>query len=110
MLFRSISAEVINMATVKPLDEEAILTSAAKTKAIVVAEEHNMAGGLGEAVAGLLARTVPTPVEFVNGKDLFGQSGTPSALMAQRSSVRHSSKTNGLDWTCRLMRRQKKIV
>ncbi|MBR5106653.1 MAG: transketolase family protein, partial [Bacteroidales bacterium] len=77
-----ISAEVINMATVKPLDEEAILTSAAKTKAIVVAEEHNMAGGLGEAVAGLLARTVPTPVEFVNGKDLFGQSGTPSALMA----------------------------
>ena len=78
-----ISAEVINMATVKPLDEEAILTSAAKTKAIVVAEEHNMAGGLGEAVAGLLARTVPTPVEFINGKDLFGQSGTPSALMAQ---------------------------
>jgi transketolase len=78
-----ISAEVINMATVKPLDEEAILASAAKTKAIVVAEEHNMAGGLGEAVAGLLARTNPTPVEFVNGKDLFGQSGTPSALMAQ---------------------------
>ena len=78
-----ICAEVINMATVKPLDENAILTSAAKTKAIVVAEEHNMAGGLGEAVAGLLARTVPTPVEFVNGKDLFGQSGTPSALMAQ---------------------------
>ena len=78
-----IGAEVINMATVKPLDENAILTSAAKTKALVVAEEHNMAGGLGEAVAGLLARTVPAPVEFVNGKDLFGQSGTPSALMAQ---------------------------
>ena len=77
-----ICAEVINMATVKPLDEEAILASAMKTKAVVVAEEHNQAGGLGEAVAGLLARTVPTPVEFVNGKDLFGQSGTPSALMA----------------------------
>ena len=77
-----ISAEVINMATVKPLDEEALLASAAKTKAVVVAEEHNMAGGLGEAVAGVFARCLPTPVEFVNGKDLFGQSGTPSALMA----------------------------
>ena len=77
-----ICAEVINMATVKPLDEAAILESVVKTKAVVVAEEHNMAGGLGEAVAGLLARTVPTPVEFINGADRFGQSGTPSALMA----------------------------
>ena len=77
-----ICAEVINMATVKPLDQEAIIDSVMKTKAVVVAEEHNMAGGLGEAVAGLLARTLPTPVEFVNGQDLFGQSGTPSALMA----------------------------
>ena len=76
-----ISAEVINMATVKPLDEAALLASAAKTKAMVVAEEHNMAGGLGEAVAGVLARTVPTPVEFINGQDRFGQSGTPSALL-----------------------------
>ncbi|MBR4525468.1 MAG: transketolase family protein, partial [Bacteroidales bacterium] len=77
-----ICAEVINMATVKPLDEAAILESVVKTKAVVVAEEHNMAGGLGEAVAGLLARTVPTPVGFINGADRFGQSGTPSALMA----------------------------
>ena len=77
-----IKAEVIDIATIKPLDEEAILKSAKKTGAVVVAEEHNMAGGLGEAVAGLLARTVPTPVEFVNGQDLFGQSGTPSALLA----------------------------
>ena len=76
-----ICAEVINMATIKPLDEEALLTSAVKTKAVVVAEEHNMAGGLGEAVAGVFARALPTPVEFVNGKDLFGQTGTPSALM-----------------------------
>ena len=76
-----ICAEVINMATVKPLDEEALLASAAKTKAVVVAEEHNAAGGLGEAVAGLFARTIPTPVEFINGKDLFGQSGTPAVLM-----------------------------
>jgi len=77
-----ISAEVINMATIKPLDEEAIVKSAKKTGAVVVAEEHNMAGGLGEAVAGVLAKNLPTPVEFVNGQDRFGQSGTPSALMA----------------------------
>ncbi len=77
-----IKAEVINMATIKPLDEEAIVKSAAKTGAVVVAEEHNMAGGLGEAVAGVLALKRPTPVEFVNGQDKFGQSGTPSALMA----------------------------
>jgi len=76
-----IKAEVINMATVKPLDEEAILASAGKTGAVVVAEEHNMAGGLGEAVAGVLARRLPTPVEMVNGADRFGQSGTPSALL-----------------------------
>ena len=77
-----IKAEVINMATIKPLDEEAIIASAKKTGAVVVAEEHNMAGGLGEAVAGVLARELPTPVVFVNGEDKFGQSGTPSALMA----------------------------
>ena len=76
-----VKAEVINVATVKPLDENTILASAAKTGAVVIAEEHNMAGGLGEAVAGLLARTTPTPVEFVNGGDRFGQSGTPAALM-----------------------------
>ena len=77
-----IKAEVINMATIKPLDEAAIIASAKKTGAVVVAEEHNMAGGLGEAVAGVLARELPTPVVFVNGEDKFGQSGTPSALMA----------------------------
>ena len=76
-----ISAEVINVATIKPLDEEALLASARKTGAVVVAEEHNMAGGLGEAVAGLFAAKLPTPVEFVNGEDRFGQSGTPAALM-----------------------------
>ena len=77
-----ISAEVINMATIKPLDEEALVKSARKTGAVVVAEEHNMAGGLGEAVAAALAREFPAPVQFVNGEDKFGQSGTPSALMA----------------------------
>ena len=79
---QGISAEVIDIASIKPLDEQAIVASARKTGAVVVAEEHNMAGGLGEAVAGALAKACPTPVEFVNGQDLFGQSGTPSALMA----------------------------
>ena len=77
-----ISAEVLNCASIKPLDEAAVVASARKTGAVVVAEEHNMAGGLGEAVAAVLARECPTPMVFVNGKDLFGQSGTPSALMA----------------------------
>ena len=77
-----IKAEVIDIASIKPLDEQAIVASAKKTGAVVVAEEHNMAGGLGEAVAAVLAKAQPTPVEFVNGEDKFGQSGTPSALMA----------------------------
>jgi transketolase len=77
-----ISAEVIDIATIKPLDVEAIVKSAKKTGCVVVAEEHNAFGGLGEAVAGALAAQLPTPVEFVNGGDRFGQSGTPSALMA----------------------------
>ena len=77
-----IQAEVIDIATIKPLDEEAIVASAQKTGCVVVAEEHNAFGGLGEAVAGVLAAKCPKPVEFVNGGDRFGQSGTPSALMA----------------------------
>ena len=76
-----IKAEVIDIATIKPLDEAAVIASASKTGAVVVAEEHNMAGGLGEAIAGVLAANKPTPVEFVNGADKFGQSGTPAALM-----------------------------
>ena len=76
-----ISAEVLNVATVKPLDEKAILASLKKTGCAVVAEEHNWAGGLGEAVAGVAAKSLPTPIEFVNGEDKFGQSGTPAELM-----------------------------
>lgn len=76
-----ICAEIIDIATIKPLDEGAVLASAVKTRAVVVAEEHNMAGGLGEAIAGVLARTIPVPVEFVNGGDRFGQTGTPAELM-----------------------------
>lgn len=77
-----ICAEVVDIATIKPLDTQTVLASAIKTGAVVVAEEHNMAGGLGELIAGVLAATSPKPVEYVNGKDLFGQSGTPSELLA----------------------------
>ena len=76
-----ISAEVVDIATIKPLDEEAVIASVKKTGAAVVAEEHNTAGGLGEAVAGVLASSFPAPLEFINGGDRFGQTGTPSALM-----------------------------
>lgn len=76
-----ISAEVLNVATVKPLDEAAIIASLKKTGCAVVAEEHNAFGGLGEAVASVVAAKLPTPLEFVNGEDKFGQSGTPAELM-----------------------------
>jgi len=76
-----ISAEVINIHTIKPLDEEAILKSIAKTGCIVTAEEHNKFGGLGESVARCLAENLPTPQEFVAVNDTFGESATPAQLM-----------------------------
>lgn len=76
-----ISAEVIDIATIKPLDVEAVVASAKKTGAVVCAEEHNMCGGLGELIAGVLAANAPTFIEYVNGEDRFGQSGTPAELM-----------------------------
>lgn len=76
-----ISAEVINIHTIKPLDEEIILTSIAKTGCIVTAEEHNKYGGLGESVARCLATNNPTPQEFVAVNDSFGESATPAQLM-----------------------------
>ena len=76
-----ISAEVINIHTIKPLDEEAILKSVAKTGCIVTAEEHNYLGGLGESVSRVLALNNPTPQEFVATNDTFGESGTPAQLM-----------------------------
>ena len=77
-----ISAEVLNVATVKPLDSAAILASVGKTGCAVVAEEHGMAGGLGELIAGVLAAGRPAPLEFVNGGDRFGESGSPAELIA----------------------------
>ena len=78
---QGISAEVINIHTIKPLDDEAILNSVSKTRCIVTAEEHNFLGGLGESVARVLATNNPTPQEFVATQDTFGESGTPEQLM-----------------------------
>ncbi len=78
---KGISAEVINMHTVKPLDEEAILASVAKTGCVVTAEEHQRNGGLGDSIAQVLAMHRPTPQEFVAVKDSFGESGTPDQLL-----------------------------
>lgn len=76
-----ISAEVINIHTIKPLDEEAILKSVAKTACVVTAEEHNFLGGLGESVSRVLVQNNPIPQEFVAVNDTFGESGTPDQLM-----------------------------
>lgn len=78
---KGISAEVINIHTIKPLDKKAILKSVIKTGAAVSAEEHFIAGGMGEAIAGLLALNRPAPMEYVAIDDKFGQSGTPAQLM-----------------------------
>lgn len=78
---QGISAEVINIHTIKPLDEEAILKSVAKTGCIVTAEEHNVLGGLGESVSRTLVLNNPVPQEFVAVNDSFGESGTPAQLM-----------------------------
>lgn len=78
---RGVSVDLFNIHTIKPLDEDAILTSVAKTGKVVVAEEHLIAGGLGEAVAGLLCRKNPVHMRFVAINDTFGQSGKPAQLM-----------------------------
>lgn len=74
------SVEVINIHTIKPLDEEAILKSAQKTGKVLTAEEHQMHGGLGDSVAQLLARKLPTPMEMIAVNDSFGESGKPEEL------------------------------
>lgn len=80
---KGLSAEVINIHTIKPLDEEAIINSVKKTGCVVTAEEHNFLGGLGESVARTLALSNPAPQEFVATQDVFGESGTPDQLLAK---------------------------
>jgi transketolase len=78
---KGISVEVINLHTVKPLDEAAILRSVQKTRCAVTAEEHNIIGGLGSAVAQTVTRNFPIPIEFVGTNDTFGESGKPEELL-----------------------------
>lgn len=78
---KGISAEVINIHTIKPLDDVSILKSVAKTGCVVTAEEHNILGGLGESVARILSLHHPAPQEFIAVNDSFGESGTPNQLM-----------------------------
>jgi transketolase len=80
---KGFSAEIINIHTIKPLDEEAVLRSVNKTRCAVTAEEHQMNGGLGDSIAQLLARKQPTPIEFVAVNDSFGESGKPEELLAK---------------------------
>jgi transketolase len=76
-----IDVRVINMHTIKPIDENAIISAAKETGAVVTAEEHQLNGGLGSAVVEVLAQNSPVPVEMVGVKDSFGESGTPAELM-----------------------------
>lgn len=78
---KGIDAEIINIHTIKPLDEAAVIASAKKTGAVVTAEEHQILGGLGSAISQTISRECPTPIEFVGVKDSFGESGTPAQLM-----------------------------
>lgn len=78
---KGISARVINMATIKPIDKDILVKAAKETGAVVTAEEHNIIGGLGSAVAEVLAENAPVPMRRVGTQDVFGRSGTPSALL-----------------------------
>lgn len=78
---KGISAEIINIHTIKPLDEKAVLDSANKTKCIVTAEEHMKNGGLGDSIAQVISSNNPMPIEYVAVNDSFGESGTPDQLM-----------------------------
>jgi len=91
-----ISAEVINLHTIKPLDNEAILKAVKNTKCVVTAEEHMLNGGLGDSIAQLLSRNTPTPIEMVGMDDSFGESGPPMKLMEKygidRNAIVESAK------------------
>ena len=80
---KGIQAEVINIHTIKPIDREAILNSIRKTKCAVTVEEHNIIGGLGDAIAQVAATAFPIPIEYVGTKDTFGESGTPTQLLTK---------------------------
>lgn len=101
---KGVSVEVINLHTVKPLDEEAILASIQKTGCAVTAEEHNIYGGMGDAVAQVAAKHFPIPIEYIGTQDTFGESGTPTDLLEKYGL----STKNILAAAERVMQRKKK--
>jgi len=80
---KGISVELINIHTIKPLDTEAIIASIKKTKCAVTCEEHNIIGGLGDSIAQVAAKNFPIPIEYIGTNDTFGESGTPTQLLAK---------------------------
>jgi transketolase len=100
---KGISAEVINIHTIKPLDVEAILSSVGKTGCAVTCEEHQMNGGLGDSVAQVLSRFNPSPLEMVAVNDSFGESGTPTQLLKKYGL----SPENIVDATLKVLKRKK---
>lgn len=80
---KGLSVELINIHTIKPLDNEAIIASISKTKCAVTVEEHNVIGGLGDAIAQVAAKNCPVPIEYIGTKDTFGESGTPTQLLTK---------------------------
>jgi transketolase len=78
---KGINADIINIHTIKPIDEDAIVRSIAKTGCAVTAEEHNIIGGLGDSIAHVASKNLPVPIEYVGTKDTFGESGTPDQLL-----------------------------
>lgn len=80
---KGISVELINLHTIKPLDEAAIIASLSKTKCAVTVEEHNVIGGMGDAVAQVAARHIPVPIEYIGTNDTFGESGKPTELLTK---------------------------
>jgi transketolase len=80
---KGLSVELINIHTIKPLDTEAIIASISKTKCAVTVEEHNVIGGLGDAIAQVAAKNCPVPIEYIGTKDTFGESGTPTQLLTK---------------------------
>lgn len=83
LVAEGISARVINMSSIKPIDKEAIIKAARETGCLVTCEEHSIIGGLGSAVAEVVVNELPVPIEFVGVRDSFGESGTPAALLAK---------------------------
>jgi transketolase len=80
---KGVSVELINIHTIKPLDTEAIIKSITKTKCAVTVEEHNIIGGLGDAIAQVAAKNLPIPIEYIGTKDTFGESGKPNELLTK---------------------------